>query len=626
MVSEHAYEALMQFLYQAPIGLVQTTLCGDIEMINPMSANLLMPLSSDGGLDNLFALLEGVAPQLRGMAAAAALPSGEICQSIRVTLPAACGALPGTAPQVLSIGLLKLDAERLMAVLTDVTREVHREQEGLQRKLNDAALIDTLTQLPNRAAMRECIQKLLARKPSSAARGFAVLLLNGDRFKRLNDTLGPAVGDALIGMMADRLRTALRQRDRLHARPRDPRYEPSSDAVDGIDAAGRGSASAQAPEAPPDLSMLASVGGDEFVVVLDHLRHPDRALVVAQRLQAVLTQPFLVAQQQVHCSVSIGVVLQAHATGGADTLLQDAGIAVAEAKLHGGGRCVVFEPEMQQRAERRAGIEAELRVALQSGQLFVVYQPVVGLMPGGLLDCSASVEALVRWRHPVRGEVPPVEFIGIAEDCGLIGALGDFVLDTACRQFVKWQLTLGDAAPRLLAVNVSRAQLAQPGWVDAVLHIVTAVGIAPEQLQLEVTESLAGQDELVQARLTELKALGIKIALDDFGTGYSSLASLHLLPVDTVKIDRSFVSRSAISHHHRVLIDATVRVAHSLGMNTVAEGIETVAQAAVVRELGCDKAQGYLYSRPMEASALATWLNATSAVRAPHEKVQPQSH
>jgi EAL domain-containing protein (putative c-di-GMP-specific phosphodiesterase class I) len=239
----------------------------------------------------------------------------------------------------------------------------------------------------------------------------------------------------------------------------------------------------------------------------------------------------------------------------------------------------------------------------------VALQAAAGAPQGPAL----GVEALVRWRHPVRGVVPPLDFIGVAEECGLIGAVGDFVLATACRQFVQWQQQLGPLAPRMLAVNLSRAQLNQPGWVDSVRHILQDTALDPQCLQLEVTESLAAQDESVQARLHELKALRLTLALDDFGTGYSSLSSLHLLPVDTVKIDRSFVSQADTSPHHRVLIEATVRVAGSLGMGTVAEGIETEAQAAVVRQLGCEKGQGYLFSRPLPAGDMAGWLEAGQA-------------
>jgi predicted signal transduction protein with EAL and GGDEF domain len=379
--------------------------------------------------------------------------------------------------------------------------------------------------------------------------------------------------------------------------------------------------------------MAARIGGDEFVVVLDNLRRQDDAHGVAQRLLDLLKQPYGVGRHQLHCNVSMGIVLRAQAGADADSVLQDASIAMVEAKRCGGARYALFEPAMQTRAALRASTEAELRLALAEGQLFVVYQPVVGLTgaagahptqavaePGNgqgvdrTVNSSAGVEALVRWRHPTRGLVPPLDFIGIAEDCGLIGPVGDFVLATACRQFVAWQTELGAGAPQALAVNLSRAQLGQPGLVESVRQILASTGMAATRLQLEVTESLAAQDETVQVRLHELKALGLTLALDDFGTGYSSLASLHLLPVDTVKIDRSFVSQVDTSHHHRVLIEATVRVANSLGMRTVAEGIETVAQADLVRELGCEKGQGYYYSKPLNAADVAPWLAARSAI------------
>jgi EAL domain-containing protein (putative c-di-GMP-specific phosphodiesterase class I) len=310
------------------------------------------------------------------------------------------------------------------------------------------------------------------------------------------------------------------------------------------------------------------------------------------------------------CKASIGLLWGAGYERDADEAMRDASIAMIEAKRGGGARHALFETGMRERAARRGGIEAELRQALADEQLFVVYQPVVGLLPDGDTDRSAGVEALVRWRHPVRGVVPPIEFIGIAEECGLIGALGDFVLARACRDFLQWREQLGERAPRLLAVNLSRAQLSQPGWAGSVRALLESTGMPAAQLQLEVTESLAAQDQHIQQRLHDLKALGIKLALDDFGTGYSSLASLHLLPVDTVKIDRSFVCQADTSEHHRVLIQATVMVAASLGMNTVAEGIETEAQAAAVRGQRCAKGQGYFYSRPLPTEQLADWLSA----------------
>jgi diguanylate cyclase (GGDEF)-like protein len=573
-----AYEALVQFLYRAPIGLAQTSLDGTVDMLNPMASRLLMPLATAQGLDNLFDVLAPVAPHLATMVEAFLEPSGMICEGLRlpVGVPhAASGSL-----QVLALNLMKLDPERLMATVADATFEVQREQEVLSRRLRNAARTDNLTRMPNREAVRDALQHLLAQPVSDV--GFAVLTLNCDRFRQLNDSLGQGVGDHLLMHMADRLRGALR--------PALGRIEPGTQAG----------------------QLAARTGGDEFVVLLDGLRGRADAERIALRLLDALAHPYLVDGHDIVCGASVGLAWSLDdpeiALREPDDVLRDAGIAMVEAKRAGGNRHVVFAPSMRERAARRAGIEAELRQALVEEQLFVVYQPVVRLLPCGGVDYAAGVEALVRWRHPVRGIVPPIDFIEVAEECGLIGMLGDFVLERACRDFLDWRARLGERAPGLMAVNLSRAQLAQPGWIDGVRRILRDTGMPPGCLQLEVTESLAAQDQDIQQRLHDLKALGIQLALDDFGTGYSSLSSLHLLPVDTVKIDRSFVCQADTSAHHRVLIEATVKVARSLGMTTVAEGIETQSQLDVVRNHLCDKVQGYFYSRPLPAAELLAWL------------------
>jgi diguanylate cyclase (GGDEF)-like protein len=575
-----AYAALVQFLYRAPIGLAQTALDGTVDMLNPMSASLLMPLARDGNLDNLFEVLREVAPQLHTLAAQFDQPSGVVCEGLR--LPLGELAVPG-GPQVLSLSVLKLDGTRLMATVSDVSAEVQREQERLARRLQSAARTDALTRMPNREAMLAQLQQMLARAPGGP--GFALLFMNCDRFRQINDALGQGTGDRLLVQIGERIRATLR---------------PPSDRIDPLAASGQ---------------MAARVGADEFAVVLDGLRRREDAERVAARLLDALARPHQLYGQDLTCKLSMGLVWgpDAGAAGLAGELLRDASIAMVEAKRAGGARCVSFETTMRERAARRADIESDLRQALAEAQLYVVYQPVVGLRADGATDVAAGVEALVRWQHPLRGNVPPVEFIPVAEESGLIGALGDFVLRRACQEFAAWQRELGQAAPRLLAVNLSRAQLAEPGFPAVVREVLALHGMAPSQLQLEVTESLAAQDQQVQQRLHELKAIGVTLALDDFGTGYSSLSSLHQLPVDTVKIDRSFVSQADTSDHHRVLIEATVKVAQSLGMNTVAEGIETEAQAAAVRAQQCAKGQGYLYSRPLGSEALLDWLRASLA-------------
>ncbi|MGO4474772.1 putative bifunctional diguanylate cyclase/phosphodiesterase [Massilia sp. 2TAF26] len=575
-----AYEALVQFLYRAPIGLVQASLDGAVDMLNPMSSSLLMPLVRDGSMDNLFTVLAGVAPQLRELTDNFTEPSGAVCEGLRLQLGDAAG--PGT-PQWLSLSVLKLDPTRLMAVVTDATHEVQREQERLARRLKTAARTDALTRMPNREALLEQAQQMLARSygldPNRG--GFALLFMNCDRFRQINDALGQSAGDRLLVQIGERIRATLR---------------PPSDRIDPNGGSGQ---------------LAARVGADEFAVLLDGLRSRDDAERIAARLLDALGRPHqLSGGQEVTCKLSIGLVWGADAGDFAGEMLRDASIAMVESKRAGGNQCTMFEPAMRERAARRADIESDLRLALLEDQLFVVYQPVVGLRADGGTDLSAGVEALVRWQHPARGVVAPFEFIQVAEESGLIGALGDFVLRRACRDFMGWQRELGDAAPRLLAVNLSRAQLGQPEWPATVRGVLFDAGMHPSQLQLEVTESLAAQDQQVQQRLHELKAIGITLALDDFGTGYSSLSSLHQLPVDTVKIDRSFVCQADTSQHHRVLIEATVKVAQSLGMSTVAEGIETEAQAAAVRGQQCAKGQGYLFSRPLTSAALVDWLRA----------------
>ena len=568
------YETLLQFLYRTPVGLMQTASNGDVEMLNPMASRLLMPLASHGNLDNLFTVLAPYAPQLQQMIRDFTPASGIICEAVRVELGS--GLPHERSPTVLALSVLKVDSSRLMVSLTDVTLEMRREQDQLARELSHAARIDSLTGIPNRVELIEHLQSMMDRDPA-AARGGALLFMNCDRFRQINDMLGSAAGDDILRLMGERLRTALRQH-----------------ALADAEAAAAG-------------DLVARIGSDEFVVVVDGVRAPDVAERVAQRLLKALAAPYSVGGKQIVCHFSLGIVVLNGQAGSAERLLQDASIAMREAKRSGGATFVLFDHAMRGRAEQRGDIEVALRRALAENELFVVYQPVVGLRSDSGIEQCAGVEALVRWRHPVRGLVPPVEFIGIAEESGLIGALGHFVLASACEEFMRWQVELGPRAPRRLAVNLSRAQLAQPDLTESVAAVLRATGMPANLLQLEVTESLAAQDAEVRDCLLSLKSLGIQLALDDFGTGYSSLACLHQMPVNTVKIDRSFVCHADTSMHHRVLIEATVMVAHSLGMDTVAEGIETAAQAAVVMRLGCDKGQGYLYGKPMEARDLAAW-------------------
>lgn len=467
-------------------------------------------------------------------------------------------------------------ARRMAGIHFDMT-----EQMQMQAMLRHAARTDGLTQLPNRAAVFDRVQQALQRAGEQPGFGYAVLFMDFDRFKQVNDTLGHAVGDELLRQIAQRLRATLRAGDTI----------------------GRSAVWPEAGRAGYEHT-AGRIGGDEFVVVLEAVQGRDEACSVARRLLDALAEPYQIGPHIVHSTASIGIVTSELAANDANTVMRDADTAMYEAKRGGRGRYVVFDPSMHERVAHSLGIENDLRLALQRDELFVVYQPVVDFGD----PAASGVEALARWMHPQRGLVPPVEFIPVAEESGLIVEVGQRVLEIACRQFVAWQQVLGPGAPATVAVNLSTVQLRYPGFVAQVREVLQSTGIAPSQVQLEVTESLAAQDDLAREKLRELKALGLAIALDDFGTGYSSLACLHQLPVDTVKIDRSFVSHAETSEYHRALIEATIRVAQALGMSTVAEGIERDGQARLLREMHCARGQGYLYSKPLTAHDLERWL------------------
>ncbi len=491
-----AYEALIEFLYRAPIGLLQARPDGEVTMINPMSAQLLMPLVPTRDLGNLFDVLAPVAPGLRALAAQHTTPGSVVCDALRLPLPAAAG----RPPQTLALSITRLDDATLMCSLSDVSHAVREEQHRLAAQRRDLGRTDALTALPNRAVVREHIARMLALQQDKPDLSMAVLFINIDRFNQVNLAHGAAQGDAVLRQMAQRLGATLRPGD----------------------AVGR---------AVPPASTAARLGGDEFVVVLEGLRGADDAQRIARRLVDALSRPYDIDGLVLHLGVSVGISLGGSAPDAdadADSVLQDAGIAMREAKRAGGGRHAVFDPAMKVRATYRGLVETELRQALDQGELFVVYQPIVALGGGS----AVGVEALVRWQHRLRGMVPPLAFIDIAEQTGLIGALGVFVLETACRQFMQWRQALGALAPQGLSVNLSRAQLADPQLEAQVQRALRASAMPAAALQLEVTESLAAQDDTVRDRLQALKALGLSLALDDFGTGYSSLSSLHQLPVN----------------------------------------------------------------------------------------------
>jgi diguanylate cyclase (GGDEF)-like protein len=412
---------------------------------------------------------------------------------------------------------------------------------------------DSLTGLASRALFRERVTEAL----DGCARtdDVAVLMLDLDGFKEVNDSLGHGVGDALLLQVADRLRAAVREDD-----------------------------------------TVARFGGDEFGVIVASITARADAETVAGRIAAALEEPFLVGGRELHVAASIGLASAADADD-IDQLLRNADLAMYRAKSAGGAGMAAYDPQMLTGLVHRLELEADLRLALDRDELVLHYQPTVDLRTGEIV----GFEALVRWHHPVRGLVSPLDFIGIAEATGLIVPLGRWVLTEACRQAVAWGA--GTSRPLKMAVNVSVRQFDQGDLSGMVAEVLAATGMPVDQLCLEMTESvlLTDTDENL-TQLQRLKALGVTLAMDDFGTGYSSLAYLRRYPMDILKIDRSFVDRLGGDREDEALVSTIVRLGRNLGMTTVAEGIEDAVQLATLRALECNLAQGYFLSRPLPAA------------------------
>jgi|GEM_PF-5167382 len=449
------------------------------------------------------------------------------------------------------------------------------DRKRLEVTLREAARTDSLTQLPNRAALMSHLDACIARCIAKPSRRFAVLFLDFDRFKVVNDTLGHEAGDELLRMVAARLRNTVRGADDV------ARFDSLK-------------------------STAARVGGDEFVVLLQNLDAPSDAERVAQRLLHVLAQPYVVGGHSVSSTASMGIAYSGDSGLDPETLLRDADIAMYEAKRRGRNRAVWFSADMRLRISETQDLEADLRTALATtGQLSNAYQPIVNLHSRRAI----GVEALARWMHPRKGPVSPVEFIPVAEESMLILQLGLVVLRQACVDFAGWRKTLGTQAPAYVSVNLSRAQLRSGTLLADVKAALAAAQLEPAVLRLEITESLAMQDETALAVLHQLRSAGVHLALDDFGTGYSSLASLDQFPIDMVKIDRSFVTRMVGDRYKAALVRSTAEVGAALDLIVVAEGIETEEQAAALVQQQCRFGQGYLFSRPLAAEPMALWLS-----------------
>jgi diguanylate cyclase (GGDEF)-like protein len=457
---------------------------------------------------------------------------------------------------------------RLMAQIgTQLGRVIERRR--AQDKLVHDALHDPLTQLGNRKLFLDRLQHLLLRAQRAPDSHFAVLFVDLDRFKSINDGLGHQSGDQLIIGTAARLSACLRQTDLV---------------VRDLTLA--------------DQHLVARLGGDEFVILLDRIASAERAIVVAERIMSVLAEPFEVAGQRVFVTASVGIALSASGYADVEDILRDADIAMYHAKQTGRARWVMFDQTMQLAAVRRLQLEADLREALPRGELFLQYQPIVSPRD----ERVSGFEALLRWRHPVHGLVPPNEFIPVAEEIGLIEPIGAWVLEQACRQLRVWQQSHDIRLD--MSVNVSAVQFAGGDLVEVVQRVLLETGVAPASLKLELTESAVMADaEHALAVFAQLKALGVRVSLDDFGTGYSSLSYLRRLPIDTLKIDRSFVSQLDRFDDKRQIVEVVLMLARALQLDVVAEGVETDAELQLLRDMGSDFVQGYFYYRPLAPEA-----------------------
>jgi predicted signal transduction protein with EAL and GGDEF domain len=451
-----------------------------------------------------------------------------------------------------------------------------------QEKLIHTAYHDLLTQLPNRAFFMDRLTQCVKRAKQHPFYKFAVVFMDVDQFKIVNDSLGHSAGDQLIVQISERLAGSIRQDD--------PDVHPS-------DVAG--------PVRPAGNDILARYGGDEFAIVLDDIRDASDGIRVAERIQRNLAPSFLVSGRQLHITVSTGIAVSASGYSGAEDALRDADTAMHRAKARGKSQYLMCDPMMHTAAVNRLRLEDDLRHAADRGELRVYYQPIVSLQDGHL----RGFEALIRWQRPDFGLVEPVEFISAAEETGSIVLIGSWVLREACSQMRSWHNQFPSEPPLTIAVNFSGKQFIQPDLVEQVVQILRETGLDPRSLGVEFTESVAMQDaERTALVLRDLKAVGVHTSIDDFGTGYSSLSHLRRLPLDILKIDRSFVSEMDNNNEGLEIVHTIISLARVLRMDVVAEGIETIEQANQLTSLGCKYAQGYFFSKPMNPTSVEALL------------------
>ena len=439
------------------------------------------------------------------------------------------------------------------------------DRKAAEERLLHDAFHDALTGLPNRALMMDHLKLAIARSKRKSDLTFALLYLDLDRFKVVNDSFGHMIGDQLLVGIARRLEGCVRPGD-----------------------------------------TVARVGGDEFTILLEDVTDVAEAVSVAERIQQELKLPFTLSGRDVFTTVSVGIAPGSNSYNQPDEILRDADTAMYRSKSLGKARHEMFDEEMQARTVNLLQMENDLRRAFERNEFFVNYQPIVELDDFRL----CGFEALVRWQHPDRGLISPAEFIPIAEEGGQILQIGEWVLREACHQLQRWQAKFPSDKPLYMTVNLSAKQFAQPDLVDRVREILTETTIDPANLKLEITESVV-MDNIDSAAemLSQLRALGVRLSIDDFGTGYSSLTYLHQFPIDTLKIDRSFITR--LDKENVEIVRTILMLAENLGMDAVAEGVETQEQMELLRNLSCRSGQGYFFSKPISVAEAEVMISET---------------
>jgi diguanylate cyclase (GGDEF)-like protein len=463
------------------------------------------------------------------------------------------GETPGARSD--EIGTLVTSFNRMMATIEQQAEEIGQFPRRLEQ-LTKQAFRDSLTGLPNRALFMDRLSHGLT-GAKRRHEHLAVLFLDLDRFKVINDTLGHTVGDQLLVEVSDRLGSSLRPGD-----------------------------------------TVARLGGDEFGILLEDVADADTAEAVALRIEEELAKPLHFEGREIFVSASIGIALSSARLGMPEEILRDADLAMYHAKSKGNARHEIFDDSMSAPALDRMDLEMDLRSAISRQEFRLHYQPILRMDTGRITE----VEALIRWQHAKRGLLQPDSFIGLTEETGLIVPIGQWVLREACRQAREWQLEFPSIPPLVMSVNLSAKQFQNPNLVQEISQALAESGLAAGSLKLEITESVVMQDApATLAKLKDLKDLGIRLAIDDFGTGYSSLGYLKRFPVDTIKIDRSFVKGLSKDGNDNAIVRAVITVAKTLNMDVTAEGVETEQQRIELKALGCDRAQGFLFARPAAA-------------------------